>query len=474
MPRVDAERRTVDRPLADSALDESVGHEDEYSNEALRKLGARVRHLRRKRGMTQRDLSFDGCSYSYLARIEAGDRRPSPRVLMEIARRLGVTTEELSGETSTEQRSRSLELLDAMMMLRTGELDGADELLRAVLHEAEVNGDTQRMSDAFEGLGVAAAQRGDQAEAVRLLEQARDAGAPPHPGERIELYGRLFALYRRSGDVARAMALLEDCLAQLRRSPAVDAAKVVRYAVWLSHAYTDAGDPTRAAAVLATALAEGGDQVDLRSRARAQYELSRRHAAAGEVEQALRCADRSHSLYELDEDNRSLSEAHLAYAQRLLDTGDERAGAHLAAARNLMGSDPAPAERGRLLVEEARHALLVGDPATAGRQAAEAVQALGTGGSQHLGEAHLVLARVQDELGEIERADAAYAAAIDAIRAQDAPARDLARAYRWYGKFLKRIGRAEAALEAFELAADLAPSNQDALAPVQTGIRSTS
>src|SRR5436309_15758395 len=98
-------------------MDVSEIHETEYSNEALRKLGARVRHLRRKRGMTQRDLSFDGCSYSYLARIEAGDRRPSPRVLMEIARRLGVTTEELSGETSTEQRSRSPEPLDALMVL---------------------------------------------------------------------------------------------------------------------------------------------------------------------------------------------------------------------------------------------------------------------------------------------------------------------------------------------------------------------
>ena len=61
--------------------------------------------------MTQRDLSFDGCSYSYLARIEAGDRRPSPRVLMEIAHRLGVSTEELTGETAPQQRPRSLELL---------------------------------------------------------------------------------------------------------------------------------------------------------------------------------------------------------------------------------------------------------------------------------------------------------------------------------------------------------------------------
>src|SRR5439155_20875327 len=84
-------------------------HELDYSNEALRKLGARIRHLRRKRAMTQRDLSFDGCSYSYLARIEAGDRRPSPRVLIEIARRLDVSPEELTGEISIEQRSRSLE-----------------------------------------------------------------------------------------------------------------------------------------------------------------------------------------------------------------------------------------------------------------------------------------------------------------------------------------------------------------------------
>ena len=306
LPRVDGQWSDVDGPVGEPTVEEHTGQDDEYSNEALRKLGARVRHLRRKNGMTQRELSFDGCSYSYLARIEAGDRRPSPRVLMEIARRLGVTAEELSGETSTEQRSRSLELLDAAMMIRAGDLDDAEELLRGVLREAEVNGDSQRMSEAYEGLGAVAAERGEHAVAIGLLEQARDAGAPPDPAERVELFGRLFELYRRSGDVARALALLQDCLLQLRRSPVVDATKVVRYAVWLSRAYTEAGDPARAADVLGSALADGGDQVDLRSRAAAQYELSRRLAAAGEVEQALRSADRSLSLYELDEDNRAL------------------------------------------------------------------------------------------------------------------------------------------------------------------------
>jgi tetratricopeptide (TPR) repeat protein len=92
-----------------------------------------------------------------------------------------------------------------------------------------------------------------------------------------------------------------------------------------------------------------------------------------------------------------------------------------------------------------------------------------------VGDAYLVLARVQDEVGELERADEAYAAAIVALERQPDGAPALARAYRHYGKFLKRLGRAEAALEAFELAADLAPSNQDALAPLPTAdIRSPS
>ena len=115
---------------------DQLEQEVDYSNEALRKLGARIRHLRRKRAMTQRDLSFDGCSYSYLARIESGDRRPSPRVLSEIAGRLGVTVEELIGEMSTQRPLRSLEVLDAMMMIRLERYDQAEDLLRGVMREA--------------------------------------------------------------------------------------------------------------------------------------------------------------------------------------------------------------------------------------------------------------------------------------------------------------------------------------------------
>jgi tetratricopeptide (TPR) repeat protein len=455
-------------------------HEQEvdYSNEALRKLGARIRHLRRKRAMTQRDLSFDGCSYSYLARIEAGDRRPSPRVLKEIAARLGVTPEELTGEMSTQQTVRSLEVLDAMMMIRLESYDQAEELLRGVMREAEVEADGERMSEAYEGLGLIAARRGEDRQAVELLEHATEVGDPPNPAQRPDLYIELARLYVASGDTARAIALMDDCAARLRSQPGRDLAKLVRYTLLLSRAYTDAGDYGSAGSVLAEALKDGAEEVDLESRARAYYSLSRLYASTGQVAQAIAYADRALAIYELIDDNDALSDAHLLYAQNLLDASEtDRAADHLAAARSLLGSRPNALDLGFVVVEEARLALQRGERDEAAAKAREGVELLGSGAMPgQLGDAYLVLARVYDELGEVERAERAYTEAIDAIRRQNGWTRELAKAYRWYGKFLKRLGRAEAALEAFELAADLAPSNQDALAPTMpsaTTLRST-
>jgi tetratricopeptide (TPR) repeat protein len=173
------------------------------------------------------------------------------------------------------------------------------------------------------------------------------------------------------------------------------------------------------------------------------------------------------------DDNDALSDAHLLYAQNLLDAAEtDRAATHLEAARTLLGARPSSVDLGFVVVEEARLALQRGQREEAATRAREGVELLATGAVPgQLGDAYLVLARVYDELGDGERAEWAYTAAIDAIHRQTGWTRELAKAYRWYGKFLKRMGRAEAALEAFELAADLAPSNQDALAPTpQSGV----
>jgi transcriptional regulator with XRE-family HTH domain len=45
--------------------------------------------------MSQRDLSSPGVSYAYISRIEAGARTPSVKALRLLARKLGVTVEQL-------------------------------------------------------------------------------------------------------------------------------------------------------------------------------------------------------------------------------------------------------------------------------------------------------------------------------------------------------------------------------------------
>lgn len=54
-------------------------------------LGRRLKQLRAARGLSQRDLAFEGCSYAYVSRIESGDRQPTRQVLEELAAKLGTT-----------------------------------------------------------------------------------------------------------------------------------------------------------------------------------------------------------------------------------------------------------------------------------------------------------------------------------------------------------------------------------------------
>lgn len=57
----------------------------------MSEIGDRIRNLREARGISQRDMDGEFVSYSYLSRIEAGDRQPSEKALRYIASKLGVT-----------------------------------------------------------------------------------------------------------------------------------------------------------------------------------------------------------------------------------------------------------------------------------------------------------------------------------------------------------------------------------------------
>jgi transcriptional regulator with XRE-family HTH domain len=52
-------------------------------------VGRRLKDARLAAGLSQRQLSFPGCSAAYISRLEAGDRVPSLQLLRKLAQKLG-------------------------------------------------------------------------------------------------------------------------------------------------------------------------------------------------------------------------------------------------------------------------------------------------------------------------------------------------------------------------------------------------
>ena len=61
-------------------------------------VGERLKVAREKAGLSQRQLSFPGCSPAYISRIESGDRIPSLQLLRELGRRLTCADRHLNRE----------------------------------------------------------------------------------------------------------------------------------------------------------------------------------------------------------------------------------------------------------------------------------------------------------------------------------------------------------------------------------------
>src|SRR6187431_1297070 len=119
-------------------------------------VGRRLREARVRAGLSQRQLSFPGCSPAYISRIEAGDRIPSLQLLRELGRRLGVSEDYLAtGENRAAPDDPRL--LDAELALRLGDEDDAQRLYDEVLGSPWTNEDYGR---ALAGLGELAFQQG--------------------------------------------------------------------------------------------------------------------------------------------------------------------------------------------------------------------------------------------------------------------------------------------------------------------------
>jgi len=421
-------------------------------------VGARLKRLRLRKGLSQRDLSSPGVSYAYISRIEAGARTPSVKALRKLAQKLEVSVEYLeTGQDMREVDDRELRLADAELELRLAETpDEPEQKLRAILQEAEGAGDIASAQRARIALGLAAAQRGSHLEAVERLEAVVAAEEyAPAPHMRPDLYTTLGQSYAALGAPDRAVKLFERCLERVHESVPEDSAADIRYATFLSYALTDAGDYERATEVVRAALSRAGGESDPYTRVRLYWSLARVAAIEGRSAEALVQIRRAIGLLEVTEDTLTLARGYLLSAG--IESEEGRAAEtrqHLENAERLLGATPEPVDLAMLRIGKSRLAALEGNGERAVECARDAIALLGDTHGAELGQACWALARGLSLGGENEAAVDSYRRSVDLLTVHGRRHNAGLASLEW-ASLLQQLGRDEEAEPILRRAYDL-------------------
>lgn len=432
-------------------------HPDHHEGPA-ESIGQRLRRLRHERGLSQRELAGPGVSYAYISRIEAGARRPSVKALRMLARKLGVCADYL--ETGCEIRAsdkRELQIADAELELRLAETtEQAEAKLERLRADAVAAGDPVAATRASIALGLAAAHGGRNNDAIEMLESSLEL-SPVSPSARPEVYATLGRAYAARGQAQRAVELFERCLEEVSQEAPDDFAAHVRFTTYLSYALTDLGDLRRAEDVLEEALGKAEELTDAYSRVRLYWSVARVNEVAGRPAAALDSIRRAIALLDVTDDTLHLARAHLLCGSIMLTQGRaEEAGRHYELAEKLLGPNAEPEDLSALYADQSKQAARVGNAALAVRKAEAAVGAVASDEYPHeKGRGLWALAEARALDGDSDGADGAFREATMLLEAHG-HRRDYVDAYRSWGKFLRRAGREEEALEVLERATDLA------------------
>ena len=419
-------------------------------------IGQRLRRLRHERGLSQRELSSPGVSYAYISRIEGGARRPSVKALRMLARKLGVSADYLeTGSEIRDTEERELRIADAELELRLADdTEQAESKLERLRDEALEAGDALAASRASIALGLAAAHAGRNHEAIRMLEAGLELD-DVSPSMRPDVFATLGRAYDASGQARRAVELFERCLAEVSRESPEDFTAQVRFTTYLSYALTDLGDLDRAEEVLQEAIAKAEDATDAYSRVRLYWSVARLNEVQGRSAAALTYIRRAIALLDVTDDTLHLARAHLLCGSIMLSQGRATgARRHYELAEQLFGTSAEPEDLVNLYTDQSKLAAHLGDASGAIDRAEAAVNAASDEYLRERGNALWALAEARALNDDADGANEAFRQATDLL-GEHGHRRHHVEAYRAWGKFLRRAGREEQALEVLERAADL-------------------
>jgi tetratricopeptide (TPR) repeat protein len=406
-------------------------------------VGRRLKKARLKAGLSQRGLSFPGCTPAYISRVEAGDRVPSLQLLRVLGERLGVSADYLA--TGREANAASSALVEADVALRLDDLDDAEALFERALKETTSREEEGR---AHAGLGQLAFRRDQLDDAIGELEQAMQLfadGRFAYP-RTADTLGRAYAT---AGRHEEAIAIYEEWLEAMKERE--DAVEIVRFEVLLANALIDAGSFGRAVELLGSALAKSADWSDPVAQASMYWSQSRLHALQHDGDAASRYARRALEILEMTELTSYTARAYhlLAFTELERGNGGE-ALSLLRQGRELLGESANDSDVAKFQLEEARALAMVGEKEEAASLALETASLLQGFDPADAGRAYQTLAGVFADLGELARARELYELALESLEKAGTPY--LAETYRGLAEVLKADGKNDEAFAMLEKA----------------------
>ncbi len=411
-------------------------------------VGRRLREARRRASLSQRGLSFEGCTAAYISRIEAGERVPSLQLVRELSARLGVSPEWLATGHEQPELQAGLQLADAEIALRLDDLGEAERLYEIALEGARC---AEVRAAAMAGLGQLAFRRGNTRAAIDRLEEAL-ALFPQVGLEQASHADTLGRAYATAGELESAIGVFERFLRIADEREEV--VERVRFGVLLANALIDSGAFGRAEEELGHVLGVAADTRDPLLRARLYWSQSRLHALKKDTETAARYARQALEILELSEHVSYTARAHQLLAYIELERGEaEQALRLLHRGRELLGDSGGIVEKAKFQLEEARALAQLGRADEAGALAMQVAGLLRDADPADAARSYEVLGGVFEQIGRPEQAREVYELAIETLERQGTPY--VSNAYARLAELLEAEGRKDEALDLLRRALDV-------------------
>lgn len=416
-------------------------------------LGRRLRATRVARGLTQEAVAGKEISGAYVSRIEAGQRRPEPRVAHLLAERLGTTVDYLvTGVEPQYAEEIRLALRYAELALNSGEANDAEVQVRKLLIDSASDlGPLRREAEWIHARSLEVIGRLE--DAAVILE---GLVAERHHPLWLPAVIALCRCYRDAGDLSRSIDVGQEALRHAEGLGLDGTEDAVRLAVSLVGAYWERGDEMYAMQLCRSTITQAENLESASARASAYWNASIVSSRRGELDEAIRLADKALTLLSDTDDVRSLARLRQQLGFMLLrqiPPDSAQAERHVRRARrDLKDADGSVVDLARCDVVLAHGHLGAGDLDSAERLAQQAQKILAGEGPFVEAEAEAILGSVEHQRSNRAEARRHYRAAVAALTAAGA---DRAAASLWFelGGLFDDAGDAANARDAYRSAA---------------------